>query len=261
MTYVDIPVPRLAMTAGLIVLAVAVSRRLRLDLGAAIAFGAVRAAIQLVAIGYALVFLFAHETAPAVLGVLAVMLAVAALTSARRVAHTPGGASLLVPALVSIAAGSAAALVPVFALIVPTSPWFSAPILVPISGMIVSNAMNVVALVFERLFAQADAERDVIEQALSLGASPEQAMIPYTRAALRAALTPTVNGLVTVGLVALPGMMTGQIVSGTPPPQAVRYQLVIVYQLVAVAAVSGATAALFARRLLFTRREQLVPRA
>lgn len=98
----------------------------------------------------------------------------------------------------------------------------------------------------------------MIEQWLALGASPRQAFAPAVRAAVRSALIPTLNGLVTVGLVALPGMMTGQIVSGTAPQQAVRYQIVIMYQLVAVAAVSGALAAVFARRLLFTPGAQLV---
>lgn len=82
-------------------------------------------------------------------------------------------------------------------------------------------------------------------------------MRPHVRAAMRAAMIPTLNGLLTVGLVALPGMMTGQILSGTDPEQAVRYQIVIMYQLVAVAAVSGALAARFARKLLFTPYEQL----
>ena len=120
-----------------------------------------------------------------------------------------------------------------------------------------SSAMNVVAQVFERLFASARTEEATLEQYLALGASPQQALAPYIKAALRSALIPTINGLVTVGLVALPGMMTGQILAGTAPEQAVRYQVVIMYQLVAVAAVSGALAVVFARRVLFTEREQL----
>src|SRR4029079_17470963 len=128
---------------------------------------------------------------------------------------------------------------------------------IPIGGMMLSSAMNVVAQVFERLFASASADEATLEQYLALGATPEQALAPYVKAALRAALIPTINGLVTVGLVALPGMMTGQIVSGTAPEQAVRYQVVVMYQLVAVAAVAGALAARFARRLSFSDREQL----
>jgi putative ABC transport system permease protein len=142
--------------------------------------------------------------------------------------------------------------------VVPLHPWYEARYLVPISGMMLSNAMNVVALVFERIFGSTSSEADQIEALLALGATPRQALERQVRAALRAALLPTINGLLTVGLVALPGMMTGQIVSGTPPEQAIRYQIVILYQLVAVAAVAGLVAVTFARRLLFTARAQLV---
>ncbi len=258
MTYVDIPLPRLAIAAALVGIAILISRRTRLDLERDLAWGALRAAVQLVAIGYVLVLLFAHESPAFVFGVLTVMLLVAAWTSARRVEKGPGTRTLLPYALAAIVSASAVALVPVFVLVVPPHPWFEARYLVPISGMMIANAMNVVAQVFERIFALASTERGEIELLLALGASPRQALQPQVRASMRGALIPTINGLLTVGLVALPGMMTGQIVSGTPPEQAVRYQLVIMYQLVAVAAVSGFLATFFARRLLFTRREQLI---
>lgn len=259
MSYVEVSLPRLAVSLVFVAIACVVSWRLRLGLGGELAVGALRAAIQLVAIGYFLVYLFAHEQAWMVLALLAAMLAVAAMTSARRVGrkrHTP---RLVGYALAAVGGGAAVALLPMFTLVVVPHPWFEARYLIPISGMMMSNAMNVVAQVFERVFASARTERSVVEQLLALGASPAQALRSQTRAAVRAALIPTINGLVTVGLVALPGMMTGQILSGAAPEQAVRYQLVIMYQLVVVAAVSGALAALFARRMLFTRREQLEP--
>jgi putative ABC transport system permease protein len=193
-----------------------------------------------------------------VLATLLFMLLVAAATSARRVEHGPGARVLFPRALGAIGAGAAVALGPVFALIVVPRPWFEARYLVPIGGMMLANAMNVVAQVFERIFAAAHAEAATIEQLLALGATPRQALAAPHRAALRAALIPTINGLLTVGLVALPGMMTGQILGGTAPEQAVRYQIVVMYQLVAVAAVSGAMAGAAARRLLFTSRAQLV---
>jgi putative ABC transport system permease protein len=161
-------------------------------------------------------------------------------------------------AIAAIGAGALVALVPVFAAVVPLHPWYEARYLVPISGMMLSNAMNVVALVFERIFASASSEAGEVEALLALGATPRQALGHLESATLRAALLPTINGLLTVGLVALPGMMTGQIVSGTAPEQAVRYQIVILYQLVAVAAVAGFVAVAFTRRLLFTARAQLV---
>jgi putative ABC transport system permease protein len=258
-SYVEIPLPRLAVAVGLVAVAVALSRRMSLGLERDLALGTVRCAAQLLAIGYVLRLLFASDRWYWVALALSVMLLVAAFTSARRVEHGPGLRALLPPALASIAAGAAVALVPVFVLVVVPHPWFEARYLVPIGGMMLASAMNVVAQVFERVFAAARAEAAVIEQLLALGAAPRQALAPQVRRAVRAALIPTLNGLLTVGLVALPGMMTGQIVGGTEPEQAVRYQIVIMYQLVAVAAVSGALAATFARRLLFTPRAALRP--
>ena len=261
MSYVEIPLPRLAIAAALIAVAALLSRRSSLGLERDLVFGAVRCAAQLVAIGYVLRLLFASEKPAWVLLTLSVMLLTAAFTSARRVEHGPGFAALFPRALAAISAGAVVALAPVFAWIVAPSPWFSARYLVPISGMMLSNAMNVVAQIFERIFTSARADAALIEQLLALGASPRQALEAHYKKAVRAALIPTINGLLTVGLVALPGMMTGQIVGGTAPEQAVRYQIVIMYQLVAVAAVSGALAATFARRLLFTRRAQLRERS
>jgi putative ABC transport system permease protein len=255
--YVTIPFPRLALALSLVLVAIGLSRRAALGLERDLATGALRAAVQLIAIGYLLLLLFSHEHPAVVLLMLAVMLSVAAVTAARRVEHGPPARTLAPRALAAIAAGAVLALVPVFVCIVPPRPWFEARYLIPVGGMMLSSAMNVVAQVFERVFAQAHAETATIEQWLALGATPKQALSSVTRSALRAAMIPTINGLVTVGLVSLPGMMTGQILSGAPPEQAVRYQLVVMYQLVAVAAVSGSLAAWFARRLLFTPREQL----
>lgn len=257
MSYVEIPLFRLGIAALLVVVAIVLSRAKELELEKDLGLGAIRAAVQLVAIGYALRLLIAVDHPAAVFGTLATMWLVAAWTSTRRLKHGPGTRVLFRPALAAIGLGALVALVPVFVLVIPPRPWFEARYVIPIGGMMLSSAMNVVAQVFERLFAAAHAEEATLEQYLALGATPQQALAPYMKAALRAALIPTINGLVTVGLVALPGMMTGQILSGTAPEQAVRYQVVIMYQLVAVAAVSGVAAATFARRLIFTDEAQL----
>jgi putative ABC transport system permease protein len=256
--YVEIPLARLALSVLLMGVAIALSRRSSLGLEKELALGTVRGAAQLLAIGYVLRLLFDQERWYWVLAALSGMLFVAAYTAARRVDHGPGASALFPYALAAIGAGAAVALVPVFALIVVPHPWYEARYLVPVGGMMLANAMNVVAQVFERVFAAARAEAPAIEQLLALGATPKQALARQVRAAVRAALIPTINGLLTVGLVALPGMMTGQILGGTAPEQAVRYQIVVMYQLVVVAAVSGSLAAAFTRRLLFTSRAQLV---
>ncbi|CAN5532931.1 iron export ABC transporter permease subunit FetB [soil metagenome] len=259
MSYVDIAPWRLVVVfAMLLATSIFVSRRAGLGLEKELVIGAIRAAVQLLGVGYLLVVLFHHQRPEWVFLVLAVMLGVAGFTSARRVESGPPVRVLALRSLLAIVAGSTFALVPVFVFVVTPTPWFDAKYIIPISGIIVANAMNVVAQVNERIFATARADRAEIEQWLALGATPKQALKRPTQLALRAALIPTINGLVTVGLVALPGMMTGQIVSGIAPEHAVRYQIVIMYQLVIVAAVSGGLAAYLARRLLFNDRAQLI---
>ena len=257
MSYLEIPLWRVAIAVLLVVFSMGLSFVGRLGLEKDLGLGAIRAAVQLVGIGYALHLLIDVAHPAAVAGVLLVMWGVAAFTSTRRLRHGPPSKQLFPYALAAIGLGAFAALAPVFLFVIAPHPWFSARYVIPIAGMMLSSAMNVVAQVFERLFATAAAEEATVEQRLALGASTKQALAPYVRAALRAAMIPTINGLVTVGLVSLPGMMTGQILGGVAPEQAVRYQIVIMYQLVVVAAVSGFSAAWFARRLLFTEGEQL----
>jgi putative ABC transport system permease protein len=257
MSYVHVSLARLVVGTLLVAVAWLVSHVFELRLGKSILVGTVRAAVQLIAIGYALIYLFGHQSAVAVLVVLAVMLGVAASVASRRVGEGPSRPRVFPLALVAISTASLVALLPVFLWVVPPEPWYEARYIVPLSGMMISSAMNVAAQVFERVIATAQRESDRIEQLLLLGASPAQAMRPHVQVAVRAALIPTLNGLSTVGLVSLPGMMTGQILSGADPSQAVRYQLVVMYQLVAVAAVSAVLAATLSRRVLFSAREQL----
>ena len=258
MNYLDIPPPRLLLVlAILLAAALSVSQRMGLGLGRALVVGALRGAVQLLAVGYFLLLLFEYERPHWVLLTAAFMLTVAAWTSARRVDGGPGHRALMLRAGLAIAAGALLALVPVFVFVVAPTPWYEARYLIPISGMIIANAMNVVAQVNERLFTSARNDCAEIEQWLALGASPKQALARQSKEALRAALIPTINGLLTVGLVSLPGMMTGQILGGVAPEHAVRYQIVIMYQLVIVASVSGGTATWLARRTLFTPRGQL----
>ena len=100
-----------------------------------------------------------------------------------------------------------------------------------------------------------------MEAYLALGASPARAASEAVRRALVAAIMPTVNMLMDVGLVSLPGMMTGQIIAGSSPQTAVRYQIVVVFMLGGAVAVTSVVVALWHRRTFFTPAEQLVPRA
>jgi putative ABC transport system permease protein len=111
-------------------------------------------------------------------------------------------------------------------------PWYEPRVVLPILGMILGNSVNGVALGAERLESELRAERDRVELRLSLGASARQAATPALRAAVAAALTPTIHGMTIAGIVAIPGMMTGQILAGAEVASALRYQILI-YLLIA----------------------------
>ena len=153
----------------------------------------------------------------------------------------------------------AASLVTLFALTTQVSPepWYHPRYALPLLGMILGNTMTGISLGLHTLTAGLVRERAAVEARLALGATRHQAVLPVTRSALRSALMPIVNSMAATGLVALPGMMTGQILAGAEPAQAVRYQLLIMF-LIAGATGLGATAAVLAGVLRLTdRRDRL----
>ncbi|MEO8522867.1 MAG: ABC transporter permease, partial [Acidobacteriota bacterium] len=139
-------------------------------------------------------------------------------------------------------------------------PWYEPRYLIPLFGMIVGNAMNGAALTIERLASEMDSQRATVEAYLALGATPSRASAEPVRRALTAALIPAVNGLMVVGLVQLPGMMTGQILAGQSPLLAVRYQVLVAFMLTGATAMTSVMVALWYRRTFFTAAAQLAVR-
>ena len=126
--------------------------------------------------------------------------------------------------------------------------------------MIVGNAMNGAALAAERLASEMELRRGEVEAYLALGSTPARAAEAPVRRALVASLIPSVNGLMVVGLVQLPGMMTGQILAGQSPLLAVRYQIVVAFMLAGATAMTSAIVVLWYRKTFFTPSAQLATR-
>lgn len=225
----------LLAAASLVVAAVAALRAHRVEGAWTMAWGGVRTAVQLLVVGAVLRWIFAAELWLWVALAFAVMLTVATVTASRRVQRPIPG--LWPPMALALSIGSGATTLAVTALIVRADPWWDARYFLPLAGMIVGNAMNAAALAAERLQAEITARKEVIEELLALGAAPRQAVDDALRAALRAALVPTINAMLTVGLVSLPGMMTGQIVAGAEAGVAAGYQILVMFML------AGATTA------------------
>lgn len=257
---VDIAWLDLVSAFVLILVALALSAWQRLGLGRSLIIGALRATVQLILVGHVLLWIFAGDRWYVVIVVLLVMVIVAAMTTTDRIKGTAAvRRQLRVICGASIFAGSIVTLAYVDAAIIPITPWYNPRYLIPLFGMIVANSMNGAALAAERLHSEIEARRGEIEAYLALGASPQQATALPVRRALVAAMIPAINALAVVGIVSLPGMMTGQILAGADPTLAVRYQLVVVFMLTAATAITAAGVVFWYRRLFFTTAEQLVP--
>jgi putative ABC transport system permease protein len=246
----------LVLAGGLILIAIAISLWQGLGLTRSFVVGAIRTVVQLLVVGYILVYIFELERWYLVLAALLVMLAAAATTAVGRV-RRGRRRELIEIASVALLIGSGLTLIYVMTLVVHVTPWYSPRYLIPFFGMIVGNAMNAASLAAERLAGEMEDRSGEVEAYLALGASPQTAAREPVRLALRAALIPTINGLMVVGLVTLPGLMTGQILAGESPLTAVRYQIAIMFMLAAASAITAVVVALRYRKAFFTAAEQL----
>ena len=195
-------------------------------------YATLRMLIQLLLIGYVLVYIFEADH-PGIIGaVLIIMLALASWIAIRPIRNKQP--HLYLNALGAITVGGLVTLVLVSQFVIGVEPWFSPRYVVPLAGMIFAGSMNTVSLAAERF--QAEIDRDV----------------PYMearRTALQASLIPVINSLFAVGLVSLPGMMTGQILSGISPLIAAKYQIVVMTMLFGSSGISAALYLLLARRI------------
>ena len=191
--------------------------------GAEAAYGMTRMLGQLLIIGYFLTWLFASDSAWIIVGVLVVMVVASSWIALRTVkAHRK---KQFFSALIAVAAGGAVNLILVTEGVLDLEPWYQPQYMIPLAGMIFASSMNSVSIAAERLMA---------EKANNL---PWDDM---RNLALKAAMIPVVNGLFAVGLVTLPGTMTGQILSGVDPLIAARYQIMVMCMLFGAAGLSTA---------------------
>jgi len=197
------------VTFGPVVVVVGILHRWSLDSKTAM-YAVARMLIQLLLVGYVLAFIFKSDRAIVVLGVMSVML-LAASWIALRPLHERRRAAYP-RALVSVGAGGLISLIIVTQMVLGLEPWHEVRFVIPLAGMVFASSMNTVSLAAERFTAEIAQGKEYIEA---------------RQVALRAALIPLINSLLAVGLVSLPGMMTGQILSGVDPLVAARYQIMV----------------------------------
>ncbi|MQY22765.1 ABC transporter permease [Nocardia macrotermitis] len=239
-------------SVALVGLAALIAYRQRLHLTRELLIAAARAGVQLVAVGAILLILFRHTGLPGALAWVVLMVVIAGQVAGRRGAGLPHA---IRAATAGVAFGTVITLGALIALQVIST---QARVVVPVGGMIVSGAMQASGIALRRLREDAVSARPAIEARLCLGLPAREAFLPHRRSALRTALVPGIDSTKVVGLISLPGAMTGLILAGVEPLTAIRYQIVVMYMLLAAASLAALAAARVAERALFDDAQRLI---
>ncbi|MFQ5880936.1 MAG: iron export ABC transporter permease subunit FetB [Candidatus Methylomirabilales bacterium] len=234
---IDVEMIHLVLALLLILLVLAISFRERLGLERDLVIATIRTFLQLFVVGYFLLYLFALDRWELVLLTLLLMLTAASWIAVGRLKQPLPGVRWM--AMTSLAVGSAITLTFVTQVVIRVEPWYDPRYLIPIGGMILGNAMTGAALAGERFQGELRSRVEEVEALLALGFSGLESIRDLHRSALRAAMIPTINAMLAVGIVQLPGMMTGQILSGTSPLIAVKYQVVVMLMIACSVALSS----------------------
>lgn len=218
---------------------------------------AVRLIVQLQIIGYVLKFLFKENRLEYVAVMAAVMLLIASreIISRQRRRFT-GWRGFSLGAGTLFVSSFAVALFGLLVVVRP-DPWYMPQYAIPMLGMIMSNTMSAISLTMDRLTTAVYDNHAVIEQRLALGHSSHEVVKPYARDAIHTGITPVINSMATAGIVALPGMMTGQILAGEEPTEAVKYQIVIWFFIAAGVGFGMAASLKMMSTRLFDARQRL----
>jgi putative ABC transport system permease protein len=242
---------QVAGSLALVAIAAGVSFWRQADLERDIGVAAVRAFIQLTAIGYVIKLIFESDSLLFVFGLLAVMVLFGALTARGRAKKVPDAFWPLLIGL-AVAGGTTLGLVVALGIFEPTPRY-----LVPVGGMVIGNAMTASAVALNRLGDEVADSRARIEATLALGATAREASAPIVRRALRSGMITLVDSTKTTGLIFFPGTMVGMLLAGANPTDAVRLQLILLYTLLGSVAIAGLIATTLAYRNFFTPAQQL----
>lgn len=252
---ISLDITDLVFALGLMAIAISLSAWQRLGLTLQLAIATARTVVQLIVVGYFLDTVFAIRNPWAVLVVLAAMLAIAAIVARNRISKK---IPLVLPLVWgSIFLSTALTLSYVNLLIIQPETWYEPQYVIPLAGIVLGNAMNGAAIAGERLVSTINASQMEIETHLCLGATSQQAVAQYRRDAIKAGLIPTINTMMVVGVVTLPGTITGQMLSGVRPIDAAAYQMLIMFMLAFTTLITTILVTSGLCRQFFNKAEQL----
>lgn len=236
----------------LLVLVIILSVVKKIGIGSEFAYAISKGGVQLFIIALFLTFLFDYELWYLLIWILLIsMVLIGGYTSAKRASEMPRAYQVTTPAILW---GSALVLI-VLAVTraMPMEPQF----IVPLAGMAFGNSMAICSLTLERLMREVRLSRLTIETALSLGATSQQALEDYGRLSVRASLIPTIDGLKTLGIIFIPGAMSGLLIAGTNPILAAEYQIIVFLMIVGGGLITSLAVYYLASKKIFNNAEQL----
>ncbi|AGK60832.1 TIGR00245 family protein [Archaeoglobus sulfaticallidus PM70-1] len=245
------PLIKLAYASALAILVMAVSYLRRIEIGRDFSFAALRGFAQLMLLSIVLTYVFTstiwHIFA---LPIFIAMALLAGYTSAKRVGM-PKATLITTP---SIAIGATTSLAAMTVLkVIPLQPKF----VIPLAGMAFGNAMNICSLTLNRLLSEVRNNRSRIEAMLALGATAQQAVEQYERTSIKSALIPSIDNMRTLGIIFIPGAMTGMLMAGIDPTTAAVYQISIFFMIISSGIVAAVNATYLTKKRLFTPAHQL----
>jgi putative ABC transport system permease protein len=225
--YLELSYLQVGLAALLILINGGISALLRLGLGRRLLLAAACTVTQLLLIGLVLEWIFQLNRWYAVVGIVLAMTLVAGVAAVQRThLRYPG---IWWSGIVSVWVSSWTMVAVALFVLVRVEPWYAPQYAIPLAGMILGNTLNGISLGLDRLGGELNARRAEVESLLALGATRWEAARDPVRQAIRTGMIPIINAMMVVGIVSLPGMMTGQLLAGVSPLRAVKYQIVIMF--------------------------------
>lgn len=247
----------LVVAASLVLLDAVASVVLGLHLHRQLLVAAARCTIQLLLVGFLLRFVFAAEAPLLTLGIILLMVAIAGREVAARPERKLVRYGNQIAGLSAVALATFVTALFALATAIRPEPWYAARYAIPLAGIMLGNALNSASLSLDALLSSVMRERAAIEAQLALGARFKDAIRPLIREAVRRGMLPIVNTMSAAGVVTLPGIMTGQILAGFSPVEAVKYQILLMFLLAGATGIAAVGAAYFAAQRLTDARERL----
>lgn len=241
----------LVIASTLVLIPIFISYKEKLGLEKEIVISMVRAIIQLIIVGYILDVIFGLKNPICTLILILIMIVNAAVNTKKR---GKGIDNVFTISFVSILIGAS---VTISVLVISGVIKFNPNEVIPIAGMIISNSMIAIGLSYRNLNSSFKNKREEVEVKLSLGADVKEASKGILRDSVKVAIIPTIDSAKTLGIVSLPGMMTGLILAGVAPLMAIKFQIMVTFMLLSASSIATIIATYLCYKDFFNERKQL----